>query len=110
MNRSGLGQAFYIGARTGLEFLTDFYGELLESCGISPVLPGVPEALAASRRIGRDGSEYYFLLNLTPEEQRWPLPFPMEDLWNGKGEIAELLLPPSGSTVLKRKAEGAPAV
>lgn len=110
VNRFGLGQAFYIGARTGLEFLTDFYGELLESCGISPVLPGVPEALAASRRIGRDGSEYYFLLNLTPEEQRWPLPFPMEDLWNGKGEIAELLLPPSGSTVLKRKAEGAPAV
>lgn len=102
-NRFGKGKAVYIGARTGLEFLTGFYGDLLAECGISPVLSGIPESFAVSRRIGKDETEYYFLLNLTPEEQRFPLPFPMEDLWNGTGEIAELLLPPSGSTVLKRR-------
>ena len=102
-NRFGKGKAVYIGARTGLEFLTGFYGDLLAECGISPVLSGIPESFAVSRRIGKDETEYYFLLNLTPEEQRFPLPFPMEDLWNGTGEITELLLPPSGSTVLKRR-------
>lgn len=101
-NRFGQGKAVYIGARTGLDFLTEFYGELLHECGIAPVLAGIPEPLAVSRRIAADGSEYYFILNLTLEEQRFSLPFPMEDIWNRSGELTVLTLPPSGSTVLKR--------
>ena len=89
--------------RTELDFLTEFYGTLLNECGISPVLANVPESLSVSRRIGTDGSEYYFILNLTPGKQIFRLPFPLEDIWNKTGEITKLTLPPSGSTVLKRK-------
>lgn len=99
----GKGKAVYIGVRTELDFLTEFYGTLLNECGISPVLANVPESLSVSRRIGTDGSEYYFILNLTPGKQIFRLPFPLEDIWNKTGEITKLTLPPSGSTVLKRK-------
>lgn len=102
VNRFGKGKAFYIGARTGLDFLVEFYGKLMNGCGIAPVLPDVPQELAVSRRIAADGTEYYFVLNLTPEEREFVLPFPMEDIWNG-GRVSHLVLPGSGSTVLKKE-------
>ena len=36
----GQGRAVYIGARTGMDFLNDFYGALIKKIGIDPVLPG----------------------------------------------------------------------
>ena len=102
VNRFGEGKAVYIGARTGLDFLVEFYGKLMNECGIAPVLPDIPQELAVSRRIAADGTEYYFVLNLTPEEREFALPFPMEDIWNG-GKVSHLVLPGSGSTVLKKE-------
>ncbi len=98
----GQGRAYYIAARTGVDFLTDFYGKLLDDCGIEALLENIPDGIEVSRRIAADGTEYYFVLNLTPETVCFELPVPMQDIWNDSGVSSSLKLPPCGSTVLKR--------
>ncbi len=102
VNSYGKGKAIYIGARTGLDFLTDFYGRIMQECSVAPVLADVPETLSVSRRTAADGTEYYFIINLTPEEQKFTLPFEMEDIWNQSGKVSEVVFAPCGSTVLKK--------
>jgi len=93
----GKGKAIYIGARTGLDFLGDFYAQILKETGIEPVLENVPETLSVSRR-----DNYYFVLNITDAEQKFTLPYEMEDIWNKAGNVREITLPPSGSVILKK--------
>ncbi|WP_418392810.1 beta-galactosidase [Victivallis lenta] len=102
VNRYGKGKAVYLGARTGLDFLRKFYGDLTRECGLSPVLPGLPETVRAARRIASDGSEYFFLANMGEGEAAVRLPEPMADIWNGAAAAASVRLPPRGSAVLKR--------
>lgn len=93
----GAGRAIYIGARTGGDFLNDFYGQLLARCGIEPVLPDLPPTLTASRR-----GNYYFLQNLTAEPQSCTLPQPMTERWRQLGSVSQIELPPRGSAVLTK--------
>ncbi len=104
VNHFGKGRAVYIGARTGLDFLLPFYEKEALLAGCKPVLEQIPESLRVSRRIAGDGSRYYFILNMTDSEQRWSLPEPMVDIWNGKTEPCEqIVLPSAGSTILKKQ-------
>ena len=42
-NVYGKGKAYYIAARTGEDFLKDFYADLLSRCGLAPLVKGLPE-------------------------------------------------------------------
>lgn len=73
VNRFGNGNAYYIAARTGDDFLSDFYGRLLEKSGIKRALDAeLPEGVTAQvRSNGRDS--FIFLMNFTREEKCVPL-------------------------------------
>ena len=100
--RAGKGSVIYLGARTGMEFLNDFYGALLKESGVEPVLAGLPETVRAARRSAVSGGDYFFLYNLSGKEQPVKLPEAMEDVWNGGGAADTVTLPPNGATVLYR--------
>lgn len=102
MNRCGRGKAYYIGADTNPDFLELFYGKLLEQNGIEPVLSGLPSAVKAARR-EKEGVAYYFVQNMSDEQQTVRLPYEMEDLWNGISSAGAITLLPCGSAVLKSK-------
>ena len=100
----GTGRVIYIGARTEMDFLNDFYGALLDDAGIEPVLPGLPESVRAARRRAVDGGEYYFLYNLKTEDQTVKLPQMMEAVWEKGGNVDAVTLSPNSATVLFSRA------
>ena len=104
VNKYGKGKAYYIGLRTDWEFLRDFYAGILNDAGVTPVVSGVPDELAVSRRISSGGRTYYFVLNLTRKTVTWQPGFEAEDIWNGSGKITSLTLEPDASTILKVQA------
>ncbi len=97
VKKHGKGKAYYLGARTGLDFLTAFYGDVLTGCGIEPPLPGIPDTLRVKKR-----GEYYFVYNMTTTEQEIKLPAPMRDLWNNREAASSAKVPPSGAIVLTK--------
>ena len=101
VRRHGKGSAWYLGARTGVDFLTELYGRLLADAGVPPVLPDLPRGVHAALRRGADGSEYYFLCNLTRKDRTVRLPGPMRDLWNSVDRCAAAVLAPGAANVLK---------
>ena len=97
---AGNGKAVYIGARTGVDFLREFYADLMKDAGVKAVLEGLPPEIRASRRIGKNET-FFFLLNMSDNEITFDLPFAMTDIWNGKtAPQITLTLPPAGSTVM----------
>ena len=99
--RQGKGKAVYLAARTGLDFLSDFYGKLLEETGIRPVLEGMPAGVKASRRTAANGDAYYFLLNMTEEPQTVVLPRDLREIWGTDTLRKSVEIPSRGGTVLK---------
>ena len=96
----GQGRAVYIGARTGMDFLNDFYGALIKKIGIDPVLPGLPGSVRAARRFAVDGGSYYFLYNLSKEAQTVKLPRKMCAVWEDGADVDSVTLSSDGATVL----------
>jgi beta-galactosidase len=69
VNRRGSGRAYFIAARTGQDFLGDFYGQVTRQCGVSPVLEKpLPKGVTAQIRSG-GGIEHVFVMNFTPEKK-----------------------------------------
>jgi beta-galactosidase len=69
VNRYGAGRAFFIAARTGRDFLGDFYARLARECGVKPVLESpLPVGVTAQVRSG-GGTEHIFVMNFTPEKK-----------------------------------------
>jgi beta-galactosidase len=66
VNSHGKGKAFFIAARTGEDFLDDFYRDITAGAGVKRILDKeLPRGVTAQVR--RDGStDYVFLLNFTP--------------------------------------------
>jgi beta-galactosidase len=66
VNRWGKGKAWFIAARTGQDFLQEFYRKVLADCHIEPTLEKpLPEGVTAQVR--SDGEkEYVFVMNFTP--------------------------------------------
>lgn len=73
VNRFGNGNTYYIAARTGDDFLFDFYGRLLEKSSIKRALDAeLPEGVTAQVRSNGQNS-FIFLMNFTQEEKCVPL-------------------------------------
>jgi beta-galactosidase len=68
VNVCGKGKAYFIAARTGSDFLRDFYQEITAEAGIKPVLAcPLPEGVTA--QIRSNGKEnYIFLMNFSSKD------------------------------------------
>ena len=64
-NTFGKGLAYYIAARTGTDFLRDFYDALCEKLGLTPLVRDLPEGVDCASRVGTQG-RFLFLLNGNP--------------------------------------------
>ncbi len=104
VNAFGKGKAWYIGARTGTDFLTSFYGGILGDNQIAPVLPDLPKELRASKR-SKGNADFYFICNLSGEEVQAGLPSPMSNLWDGGKVETTVTVPPNGAAVLKAESD-----
>jgi len=68
VNQYGKGKACHIAARTGADFLMDYYAALSAELGIKRVIDKLPKGVSAQVR--SDGNtEYVFVMNFTPQEQ-----------------------------------------
>jgi beta-galactosidase len=70
VNRIGKGKAYFIAARTGEDFLNDFYRKLIGETGIKrPLGTDLPNGVNA--QIRSDGeTDYIFAMNFTPSETK----------------------------------------
>lgn len=103
-NRYGDGLAYHIAARTGNDFLEDFYGSLLSAAGIEGALgPGTfvpPDVLVQERTNGDD--RFIFVSNFSTENRTVPLgSVRYTDLTNGAPVEGNLLLGRYGCAVLR---------
>jgi len=69
VNKIGNGRAYFIAARTGEDFLNDFYHKVIGEAGIKRSLEAeLPKGVTA--QIRSDGeTDYIFLMNFTPSEK-----------------------------------------
>ncbi|MDR2951763.1 MAG: beta-galactosidase [Treponema sp.] len=70
VNKIGSGKSYFIAARTGEDFLNDFYTALIGEAGIKRLLEAeLPKGLSAQVR--SDGkTDYIFIMNFTPSETK----------------------------------------
>ena len=72
-NTFGKGKAYYIAARTGMDFLTDFYHTAIRQAGIAPLIPELPRGFLYAERAG-DKGRFLFVMNTVPRENTVCLP------------------------------------
>ena len=103
VNKFGDGKAYYIAFRSGLDFLSDFYKQLIKDLNISRVLDTeLPEGVTAQKR--SDGeNDYIFIMNFSPEEKKVKLPEgSFIDLLDGNKVEGEITLSGYGVRILER--------
>ncbi len=93
-NPRGKGNAYFIAARTGRDFLDDFYAKVLGEAGVEGALScAPPEGVAAQVR--SDGkTDFVFLLNFTPRAATVDA-----------GAAGKVALAPFGVQIIKRPAK-----
>ena len=102
VNRFGAGKAYYIAARTGEEFLSEFLGKLAADAGLEPVIPADNPGISATLRSNGE-EEFLFLFNYTAEERSVRLPEgSYTALADGSARSGVVKLPPFGSEILKK--------
>ncbi|MBN1287596.1 MAG: beta-galactosidase [Anaerolineae bacterium] len=107
VNRFGVGRAYYIASRSGLDFLRDFYRRVVDDLQIEPVLPAaLPEGVTAQART--DGAQdFVFVMNFAPAERTVELgPQPYRDILSGEPATGSITLGAYGVRVLARASKG----
>ena len=69
----GKGKCFYLAARTGADFLRDFYAEAIREAGLRPVMERLPDGVLCAERVGGQG-RFLFVMNTVPWENTVTLP------------------------------------
>jgi len=103
VNKFGDGKTYYIAFRSGLDFLSDFYKQLIKDLDISKVLDTeLPEGVTAQKR--SDGeNDYIFIMNFSSEERKVNLPNEsFMDMLNGNKVEGEITLSGYGVRILAR--------
>lgn len=101
----GKGQAYYVAARTGLDFLRDFYEKLRLELALPRALHAeLPAGVIATRRQG-DEHDFVFLQNYGDSEQVVQLPAGMTDAVTGE-PVDKVQLPAYGISVLQTAGSG----
>ena len=81
-NKSGDGEAYYVGTRSDRKFYVDFLGENCAKNGITK-LADAPDCVEVTERSNEKGS-FVFALNNSDEEQKVVLPYAVRDLLSDK--------------------------
>lgn len=81
-NHFGDGEAWYVGARTGVDFLKALYRSLAARAGARPALNGLPSGVQATVR-EKEGERFLFVMNFSHAEASVDLPA-AEDLISGE--------------------------
>jgi beta-galactosidase len=105
VNTFGKGRAYYIAARTGDDFLNDFYGALARQLGLRSALAAAPPA-GVSTTVRTDGvSDFVFLMNFNASPARVDLgPDAMTDVLTGQPAGQAVELPARGWRILRRRS------
>jgi beta-galactosidase len=100
-NAYGKGVTYFIGARTGEDFLSKFYlDELVKNENITLPPIKTPPGVSVQTRIN-DGKKYYFLMNYSEEEKTIATEADMLDLITGQTiKKGETTLPTYGVLIL----------
>jgi beta-galactosidase len=99
-NRYGGGQAYYLAARAGEDFLDDFYGELAYRLGLPRAVDAeLPRGVTVRERRSGDNT-YLFFQNFTTDTHRIELNEQYRDLVTGAAVRNELRLDAYGVRVL----------
>ncbi|MDR2070136.1 MAG: beta-galactosidase [Treponema sp.] len=69
LHRRGEGRAYFIAARTGEDFLDDFYRHVSAEAGVTPLFEELPEGVTAQIRNNGE-KDFIFLMNFTKEKRR----------------------------------------
>jgi beta-galactosidase len=69
LNRRGKGRSYFIAARTGEDFLDDFYRHACAEAGVTPLYGDLPEGVTAQIRSNGE-KDFVFLLNFTGADKR----------------------------------------
>lgn len=96
----GAGSAYYIGARTSQDFLTDFYRALAQELSLTNpwVVVGHPDVSVQSRDFEEES--YYFVMNFSEETQIIEVAEESTDLLTGEKISKHIQLQPYGVKVL----------
>ena len=97
MNEFGKGRAYFIGARTGRDFLDDFYGGIYRC-----EMPIAADAGVSVQVRESDQCRYYFVMNFTEEQKEVSLEVAMRDIVSGSElEAGKYFLEAYGVFVLR---------
>ena len=100
-NAFGQGKGYYIAARTGVDFLRDFYAWCAREAGLAPMLHDVPFGVLCAERVGDQG-KFLFVMNTVPREIEVILPASTE-IESGREMTGAYTLRPYEVIALKRK-------
>lgn len=97
----GKGRAYFIGARTGGDFLRDFYADILRDIKLPDLPIQSPAGVSVQLREGED-SRYFFVMNFSEEDRSIVVKKEMTDLITGRQmPCGEHRLKPYGVHILK---------
>ena len=96
----GQGKTYYLAARTGRDFLADFYATIIDDLALTRNQVITPnEAVSVQSRI-KNGQRYYFVMNFSDEKQSVQLKRVLKDILNEETLAGELQLDPYAVLVL----------
>lgn len=103
VNQAGKGRAYYIGPRTGRDFLDVFYGRLCQNRELrAPLLAETRPEVSVQARYA-DKCTYYFVMNMSADKQAVTTTMATVDAESGQNVAAgPLTLPAYGVRVLRR--------
>ena len=102
-NEFGRGVCYYLAAFPEDKFLSDFLLSLCEQLGIPQALDTtLPHGVVTTLRRAKDGTEFFFVMNWTRQQQSIRLPFPLKDYETGRSYQNMLPLAPYGAKILVR--------
>jgi len=102
VNTYGQGKAYYIAARTGDDFLIDFYRSVIARTKVKTTLPlTVPHGVHGTIRTDGD-KQYLFVINWNQQAVVAPLDGQYRDLLKDQAVSNQIELPGFGSTVLEK--------
>ncbi len=102
----GQGEAYYLAARTGADFLKDFYEPLIETLALANQLvsQGSPEVSVQSRL--SQTARYHFIMNFAEESRKISLSRSVTDMESHEELVGELLLAPYEVRIVKELRGG----
>ncbi len=97
--RVGAGRITYVGGQFDENVMRGLAQWMVQTSGVTPVLPDVPDGVEVCRRVAR-GREVLVVINHTTAPQTIALPRPMREVLQGTAPLTSVTLAPSDVSVL----------